>query len=244
MRAALPKRAHGRALRALAMCSLVVLLAAGCARRPPVSTRRPPPAPPVTTTGPAGRAPAKPLPPGVYEEGLASWYGIPYHGRRAANGEIYDMHKMTAAHRTLPFDTIVRVSNLKNGRKTEVRITDRGPFVDGRVIDLSLAAAEAIDMVAAGVAPVRLELLSGPHPLSGKFTVQVGAFQVRENAVKYVRALEARYQPVYLHPLDSPKGTYYRVRVGRASSEKEAQALADRLKREENVTPFVVRLDE
>jgi rare lipoprotein A len=184
------------------------------------------------------------LPPGVFEEGLASWYGIPYHGRRAANGEVYDMHKMTAAHRTLPFDTIVRVHNLKNGRQTEVRINDRGPFIDGRVIDLSLAAAEAIDMVTAGVTPVRLELLSGPHPLSGKFTVQVAAFQVRENAVKFVRALEERYQPVYLHPEDTPKGMFYRVRVGRVESEKEARALAARLQREESVTPLVIRLDE
>lgn len=188
--------------------------------------------------------PGKPLPAGVYEEGIASWYGIPYHGRRAANGEIYDMHKMTAAHRTLPFDTIVRVTNMKNGKQTEVRINDRGPFVDGRVIDLSFAAARAIDAVAAGVVPVRLELLQGPHALSSAFTVQVGAFSERENAVRYLRALEGRYQPVTLHPQETPRGRLYRVRVGRVASETEARRLADRLRREEQVTPFIIRLEE
>lgn len=186
----------------------------------------------------------KPLPQGVYEEGLASWYGIPYHGRRAANGEVYDMHKMTAAHRTLPFDTIVRVTNVKNGRVTEVRINDRGPFVDGRVIDLSLAAAEDIDMVAAGVVPVRLELLNGVHPLSNKYTVQIGSFRQRENAQSYGRELEQRYQPVFVHAEDSPTGRFYRVRVGQLDSESEARQLAERLRKEERITPFIVRLEK
>src|SRR6185369_4319306 len=91
--------------------------------------------------------------------GVASWYGYPYHGRHAADGEIYDMEKLTAAHRTLPFGTRVRVVNLKNEKSVEVRITDRGPFVDGRVIALSQAAAREVDMLAAGVSPVRLEVV-------------------------------------------------------------------------------------
>lgn len=176
------------------------------------------------------------------EEGLASWYGVPYHGRRAANGEIYDMYKATAAHRTLPFDTIVRVINLENGRRTEVRVTDRGPFVEGRIIDLSLAAARAIDMVAAGVARVRLEWI--PATGSDPFTVQVGAFASRENAVRLRQGLERRYQPVFIHEHDSPKGHFYRVRVGRVATEEAAQRLAERLRREEGFVPFVVRLDE
>ena len=81
------------------------------------------------------------------ETGIASWYGYPYHGRRAANGEIYDMEKLTAAHRTLPFGTWVRVTNLTNSKTVDVRITDRGPFIDGRIIDLSKAAAREIDQV-------------------------------------------------------------------------------------------------
>src|SRR5215472_17364673 len=99
---------------------------------------------------------------GATEMGLASWYGHPYHGRAAANGEIYDMEKLTAAHRTLPFGALVRVTNLTNDKSVEVRIIDRGPFVDGRIIDLSHAAAEAIGFVGAGLAQVRLDILALP----------------------------------------------------------------------------------
>jgi rare lipoprotein A len=99
-------------------------------------------------------------------EGIASWYGRPHHGRRVASGEIYDMHRLTAAHRTLPFDTIVLVQNKRNGREVNVRINDRGPFVKGRVIDLSYAAAKALDMLVPGTAPVRLKVVrsKAPHP--------------------------------------------------------------------------------
>ncbi len=180
----------------------------------------------------------------MIEEGNASWYGVPYHGRRAANGEIYDMHKLTAAHRTLPFETIVRVTNLSNGKATQVRITDRGPFVEGRIIDLSLAAARDIDMVAAGVARVRLELVSGPAAMNGAFTVQVGAFLQKENAVKLRQNLERRYQPVFVHESDSAKGVFYRVRVGRLPNEAAADRMAEKLRTQERLTTFVVRLDE
>lgn len=96
------------------------------------------------------------------EVGLASWYGHPYHGRRAANGEIYNMHRFTAAHRSLPFGTSVLVRNLKNGRSVVVRITDRGPFPQGRVIDLSRAAARAVGMLKTGLGRVRIEMLTVP----------------------------------------------------------------------------------
>jgi rare lipoprotein A len=216
----------------------------GCApHRHPVSQIPAPPPPPMAAPPVRPIAPP-PVTPGSYvEEGLASWYGVPYHGRRAADGEIYDMYKMTAAHRTLPFDSVVRVINLKNGRTTEVRINDRGPFVEKRVIDLSLAAARALDMVAAGVAPVRLELLAGNNPREGSFTVQVGAFQVQENAERVRARLEQRYQPVVVRAFDSPNGLFYRVWVGRAPSQEAARQLASRLAAEEGVTPFVVRFD-
>ena len=178
------------------------------------------------------------------EEGVASWYGIPFHGRRASNGEVYDMYKMTAAHRTLPFDTILRVTNLKNGMSTEIRVIDRGPFVEGRILDLSLAAARAIDMVGMGIAPVRIEVLNGPDPFTGSFTVQVGAFRMQENAVKFQQRMEQRYSVASVAPLDSPQGTLYRVRVGKLPSEAAALAFADQLSQEQNVVPFVVRLDE
>src|SRR5277367_993209 len=93
------------------------------------------------------------------EFGFASWYGYPFHGRQAADGSIYDMEQITAAHKTLPLGSWVRVTNLKNGKVVDVRITDRGPFIDGRVIDLSRAAARAIDVIDPGTAPVRVEVL-------------------------------------------------------------------------------------
>src|SRR5262249_33301774 len=127
------------------------------------------------------------------EEGNASWYGAPFHGRRASNGEVYDMYKLTAAHRTLPFNATVRVTNLNNGKSTTVRITDRGPFVDNRIIDLSLAAAREIESVGPGVVPVRLEVISGGDPYAGYFTVQVGAFRDPANAQRLQERLDAAY---------------------------------------------------
>jgi rare lipoprotein A len=114
--------------------------------------------------------PRTPLRVGQTEEGIASWYGPPYHGRHAANGEIYDMNQLTAAHRTLPFDTRVRVTNLENSKRVEVRITDRGPFVKGRVIDLSRAAAYEIGMLLPGTARVRLEIRALPDPRAPRTT--------------------------------------------------------------------------
>lgn len=190
------------------------------------------------------KAAAVPAPEGYTEEGIASWYGVPFHGRRASNGEVYDMYKLTAAHRTLPFDTIVRVTNVNNGKATTVRITDRGPFVDNRVIDLSYAAAREIELIGTGIAPVRLEVLSGGDPLSGFFTVQVGAFRDRANAEKLKERLSASYSPIYIQPYDSPDGTFYRVRVGRVAAEAAANQFSEQLRAKENFTPFVVRLDE
>ncbi|MDX1979946.1 MAG: septal ring lytic transglycosylase RlpA family protein [Bryobacteraceae bacterium] len=121
----------------------MTLLSSSCAKRTPARTARIPRI-------------------GETQSGIASWYGHPYHGRRAANGEVYDMHKLTAAHRTWAFDTIVRVRNLSNDREVDVRITDRGPFVRGRIIDLSRAAAEYIDLVRPGVTKVKLKVLRTP----------------------------------------------------------------------------------
>jgi rare lipoprotein A len=224
----------------LAAVALLALGAEGCAPHRPVASRMPrPPAQPSPRTTPP------PAVPGSYvEEGLASWYGVPFHGRRAANGEIYDMYNLTAAHRTLAFESIVRVTNLKNGRQAEVRINDRGPFVENRIIDLSLRAAQELDMVAMGIVPVRLELLAGESPQMGNFTVQVGAFQVRENAARLAERLEKRYQPVFIVEYDSPAGLFYRVRVGRVVTQDAARQLAEQLRSEEGVVPFAVRLDE
>jgi peptidoglycan lytic transglycosylase len=241
----------------------VLIVLAGCAHhnrnaqapaQAPVPTApgTPFPSPQPTNPAPTGAPPSGPPPsaerqpaiPGVYvEEGVASWYGVPFNGHRTSNGEIYDMHQMTAAHRTLPFGSTVRVTNLRNGMQTEVRINDRGPFVADRVIDLSLSAAQAIQMVGTGTAQVRLEVISGPNPTQGFFGVQVGAFLVPENAEKFRARLAEKYQAVSIATYDSPNGQYYRVRVGRVPTESAAQQLATQLRANEQLTTFVVRLD-
>jgi rare lipoprotein A len=250
-----------RCARMAAVLGAIALGAAGCShhntvsRTPVHTTPQPSSAPPASnpnaTPGnpnPSGPPPAiehQPAIPGQYvEEGVASWYGVPFNGRRTSNGEIYDMHTMTAAHRTLPFNTIVRVTNLRNGKQAEVRINDRGPFVANRIIDLSLAASQAIDMVGTGTAQVRLEIISATaNPTVGAFGVQVGAFLQAENANRLKSQLEQQYPPVSVATYDSPNGTFYRVRVGRLTTEDEAQALADKLHTEQGYTTFVVRLD-
>lgn len=175
---------------------------------------------------------------------MASWYGPTFNGRRTSDGEIYDMHDFTAAHRTLPFNAIVRVTNMSNGLQTQVRINDRGPFVANRIIDLSLSAAKALEMVGPGTAQVRLEMMSGPDPETGFFAVQVGAFQMQENADRLRAQLAERYSPVITVPFDLPTGHFYRVRVGRLPTEAAARALADQLRDVGLLITFVVRLDK
>jgi len=175
---------------------------------------------------------------------VASWYGVPFNGRRTSNGEIYDMHEFTAAHRTLPFGAVVRVTNLRNGKQTQVRINDRGPFVADRVIDLSLSAAQAIEMVGTGTSQVRLEVIAGPNPVAGVFAVQIGAFVKQENAQNLKAQMEARNLPVAIVTFDSANGLLYRVRVGRLATEESANQLAAQLYSTDQFTTFVVRLDE
>ncbi|MGH8102661.1 MAG: septal ring lytic transglycosylase RlpA family protein [Chthoniobacterales bacterium] len=185
------------------------------------------------------------MPEGYVEEGNASWYGEPFDGRRASNGEIYDMDKLTAAHRTLPFGTMVRVTNLNNGKSTTVRITDRGPFVENRIIDLSRAAAREIESVGPGVVPVRVEVITpGIDPTAGFFTVQVGAFRDPNNAQRLRDRLNLSYSPIFIQQYDSPEGLYYRVRVGKVSGEDAARQFGEQLRQREGFTPFVVRLDQ
>lgn len=249
-------------LRFALAAAIVILAEAGCSHHtysppPPAQTpqQRPLPAPgsqtppgqlpPSPASGPPPAIEHQPAIPGEYiEQGVASWYGVPFNGHRTSNGEIYDMRQMTAAHRTLPFGAIVRVTNLSNGMQTQVRINDRGPFVANRVIDLSQAAAQAIEMIGTGTAPVRLEILSGPNPSTGYFTVQVGAFRVQENAEKLRVQLSERYSSTSLVEYDSPNGTFYRVRVGRLPTENAALQLAAQLHTTEQMAAFVVRLDE
>jgi rare lipoprotein A len=185
-----------------------------------------------------------PFIPGIYvEQGVASWYGVPFHGRRAADGEIFDMNMLVAAHRTLPFGSILRVTNLNNGRDVQVRVIDRGPFVGDRILDLARAAAVSLDMIGTGTAPVRIELLSGPSPAGAEFTVQVGAFSDRANAERLRDRLLSLYQPIFIQDFETPAGHFYRVRVGEVPSPEAAQELAAQLRNSDGFQTFVVRLD-
>ncbi|MGI8989878.1 MAG: septal ring lytic transglycosylase RlpA family protein [Bryobacteraceae bacterium] len=221
---------------------LLVCLSPGCGRKKKHLAS----APVRKATSPRARGDAALSGP---EVGLASWYGHPYHGRQAASGEIYDMEKLTAAHRTLAFNTMVRVENLENARTVDVRITDRGPFVDGRVIDLSHAAAKAIDMIGPGTARVRLSVVGGPAVAEPNvFGVQVGAFHNRSNAELLVAEMTRHYGGHYgaahlvLRPGDP---ALWRVLAGSAATPEAAAELARTIRAERNVPEaFVVRVDE
>jgi len=182
--------------------------------------------------------------PGYQETGVASWYGHPYHGRAAADGEIYDMETMVAAHRTLPFNTWVRVYDLDNQKTVEVRIIDRGPFVDGRIIDLSHAAANAIDMVGPGIAHVRVEVIGVPAGIAPAiYVVQVGAFQDRAIAERIQAQLAEHYGQTRVIQRKENPGVW-RLLVGNEANLDAANALRERIERETGEKKaFAVRLD-
>ena len=199
---------------------------------------------------------------GHTENGLASWYGYPYHGHSSASGEVYDMDRLTAAHPTLPFNTVVRVVNLVNEKSIQVRITDRGPFVDGRIIDLSRAAAESIGMIAMGIAPVRVEVVGvgsldrrplvppgTPRPVvpapgsPAIFAVQTGAFRDRGNAERYRGLMRSRYGAARLVAAEDHSGVW-RVILGSGTTREAADALTACVRRDSGENnAFVVRLD-
>lgn len=189
---------------------------------------------------------------GATERGTASWYGDPYHGRRTSNGEVYDMDKLTAAHLSLPFHTVVRVRNLANNRTVDVRINDRGPFVKGRLIDLSHKAAHLLKIIGPGTARVELTVIktpamaAGPPPVptlppstagstpcnaAGGYAVQVGSFAQRENADKLAGSLPPPLSPTVLEARANGS-VLYRVLVGGSLSHSEAGALLQRLRRD------------
>lgn len=173
------------------------------------------------------------------QTGTASWYGHPFDGRLTANGETYDMEKMTAAHRTLPFGTVLRVKRLDNGKTAEVRINDRGPFVKDRIIDLSHAAAQAISMP--GIADVSLHVISTPPTRSADaFAVQVGAFSQRSEADQLRARLQGKYGIAALVYRDRDR--IWCVLVGLEPTDDRANALAEQLGKED-MPGFVVRVD-
>jgi len=222
----------------MAAVGSVILVATGCLHRHR-QVQATSGTPPSVATPSAAAAPVV-----QNEEGIASWYGHPYHGRPTASGEIYNMHDMTAAHRTLPFGTRVVVHDLENGHEVTVRINDRGPFVEGRIIDLSYAAAQAMHMPS--LAQVRLEILGygAGGATGGVFAVQVGAFKDHNNAERLKERIESQFKPVIIQEFDSGDGILYRVRVGQASTEDAARALAQSLLTANLTTEtFVVRLN-
>ena len=232
--------------KALLFAAAAMILLSGCHHHK--VAKAPPPAPmPQENAGSAPETPSSAwvISTGSGEAGMASWYGHPYHGRASASGEIYDMEQMTAAHRTLPFGTMVRVHDLDNGKTVDVRINDRGPFVDGRIIDISHAAARAMEMIGPGTARVQLEILSAPPPVEPpSFGVQVGAFRNRDNAENLRRAMEAKYGRARLVQRADTPGIWHVV-VGKEFSQGGASALAERIREEDHsvTTVFVVRLD-
>lgn len=174
--------------------------------------------------------------------GVASWYGEDFHGKPTASGVIYDMYGLSAAHRTLPLGTIARVKNLKNNREVEVVINDRGPFIDGRILDLSFGAARELDMVEDGLADIRLEVI-GRDPSyirtvkvtdsgTGAFVIQVGSFLDLSNARRLKTALGWKNSNVYIEEVFLRGSTYYRVRVGRYAERASALIDAERLAEE------------
>ena len=170
--------------------------------------------------------------------------GHPYHGRQAADGEIYDMETMVAAHRTLPFQTWVRVYDLDNNKTVEVRIIDRGPFVDGRIIDLSHAAARAIDMIGPGIARVRMEVIGVPASVTPAiYVVQLGAFESRAIAEQVQAGLAEHYGTTRVIQRKENPGIW-RLLVGNEANLEAANALCDRILRETGEKKaFAVRLD-
>ncbi len=170
------------------------------------------------------------FPGGAIQTGVASWYGEEFHGRKTSSREIYDMNDLTAAHNTLPFGSMVMVTNLNNGQSVVVRINDRGPFLKNRIIDLSYAAALAIDMIGAGTAPVRIEVLREVSPpLSAvRYYVQVGSFIQRRNAEALGQDLSGEFSSVTVTTFETIHQVYYRVRI-RADSREAAAAIAQRL---------------
>lgn len=175
----------------------------------------------------------RPKPGPFIQEGLASWYGSEFHGRPTSSKEIYDMNDLTAAHPTLPFGTYVMITNLNNGQSTIVRINDRGPFIPGRIIDLSYAAARVIGAVGPGVIPVRLEVITSLSPpiRSPNYFVQVGAFTLEDNALKLYGELKSKYPAVFISSFKTERNVYYRVRI-KAKDRDEALRLAQILSEE------------
>jgi len=183
-----------------------------------------------------------PMPDQVYREtGMAAWYGKELHGKKTASGELFDMNALTAAHRTLPLGTTIRVTNLDNFKSIKVKITDRGPYIRSRVLDLSLGAARELGFAAQGTARVRIETLE-PVRDSAFYTVQAATFVEEENARLLKERLSKKFEIVSIVQFETNLARFYRVQVGSYASEERADKVAGKLTLE-GLEPIVVRRD-
>lgn len=241
---------------------------AGCHKNPKVVYQPPPPPSPLTT-GPSAARPARPggsadapvataKPPAAVqpvpsgkpvssEVGMASWYGPPYNNRKGADGTVYDQNAMTAAHRTLPMGSLVRVTNLTNNQSVVVKVTDRGPFIEGRIIDLSLAAAKAVDIYRPGTAKVRVEAFAPPEKPgvdpAGKWCVQIGAFLDEADAIQLKNDLARRYATAKVIEFPGPTGHWVRINPLKLDKATASQ-IADSIHvPDPGAQPYLVRLN-
>lgn len=237
----------------LALVLAILLAATGCSEKRATQAKMPPPPTiEVTTT----ITHANPSPPIVLapqqshpkveawtQTGIASWYVADPHGQKTASGEPYNAMALTAAHRTLPLHSLVRVTNLKTNSQVTVRINDRGPFIEGRVIDLSLTAAKALDMIGQGLANVKLEVLRAPAAVDrgGKWCIQIGTFRQRNEALELKKSLADHYRDARLQDFAGATGYWVRLRV-RDDDRVLAQRIADDIKAGEGDV-FLVRID-
>jgi len=182
---------------------------------------------------------------GFVERGVASWYGPGFHGNKTANGERYDMHQLTAAHRTLPLGSVAVVRSMSSGRQVTVRINDRGPFAKGRILDLSLAGAQALGMTGSGTDQIELRVVGfeGRTAEMGALRIQVGAFAEPQNAMSLLNRAKRFYATGRIQTVDLPEGRRYRVQVGEFRTEAQAEAAAADLESNLSVQPFVFRDD-
>ena len=254
--------------------SLTVMMSAGCGHhhnRVQTTAQQTAPPPPTLPTqaqqaeqgppAPPARIPITPVPPGgvsaedldfvnthrpiLSEQGLATWYTAPYKGRKAANGQLFSDRALTAAHRTLPMGSLITVTNLKTGQSAAMRITDRGPFVDGRILDLTIASAKATGVYNAGTAQVRLDVYQTPKPIErgGRWCVQIGAFKTERAAEKLKKQLLRRYPDSNV--IDFPGQNSYWVRIRpQGDNRAQAESIAKHLRPSEaDAEAFLTRLD-
>jgi rare lipoprotein A len=257
---------------AFALASLsIVLLASGCTHRnqPTISASASapnlagPPVAPTTEPSPENSSAATvPIPSNIppsdspndaefvaahapiySETGRASWYGPPYNHHKGANGQVYDQEAMTAAHRTLPMNSLLRVTNLQTGQSAIMRVTDRGPFVPDRVLDLSLASARAVGVYRPGTAQVRIDVYETPTPIGegGRWCVQIGAIQSEHEAKKIEAHLQKKYATANVIEFTGPTGHWVRIRPAHDDKQRAIEIAAKDKPSEGNA--YLVRLD-